>query len=162
MTVTTNTATVRGVDVAPSAVGDGKQEIVLTRTVELAASESASTINFCRIPSNARITGLSRVYWDDLATSGSPTLDIGLFAVDGNVTSDDDALNDGLALSAVSTAGIGSPVVKDIANYGLPAWDHVANVTADPGGFLDVKGTVKDASTTATGTVTLELRYFPG
>ncbi len=162
MSVTTNTATVRGIDTPPSQTGAAKREVVITRTVELAASDSSSTINFCRIPSNARITGLSRIYWDDLATSGSPTLDIGLYAVNANVTSDDDALNDGLALSAVSTAGIGSPVIKDIANYGLPAWDHVANVTADPGGFLDVKGVIRDAATTATGTVTLELRYYPG
>lgn len=163
MSVTSNTATVRGVNVGAGAVGDGKREQCMIRTVEIAASDSSSTIDFqLRIPSSARISGLSRVYWDDLATSGSPTLDLGLYAVNGNVTSDDDALNDGLALSAVSTAGIGSPVVKDIANYGLPAWDHVANVTADPGGYLDVKGIVRDAATTATGTVTLELRFVPG
>ena len=159
----TITATVRGSSEAPSAVGDGPREIVMTRTIEVAASASATLIDFqCRIPSSARITGLSRIYWDDLATSGSPTLDLGLYAVNSNVTSDDDALNDGLALSAVSTAGIGSPVVKDIVSYGLPAWDHVANVTADPGGFLDVKGVVRDAATNAAGTVTLELRYFAG
>lgn len=155
------TATVRGSSTYVSPVGSGPKEVVEIRTVELAASASATTIDFqVRIPANARITGLSRIYWDDLATSGSPTLDLGLYAVDSNVTSDDDALNDGLALSSVSTAGIGSPVVKDIANYGLPAWDHVANVTANPGGYLDVKGIVRDAATTATGTVTLELRYL--
>lgn len=159
----TQTSTVRGVDVGASQVGDGKQEQVMTRTVELTAAASGDIIDFrLRVPSSFRITGLSRVYWDDLATSGSPTLDIGLYAVNANVTSDDDALNDGLALSAVSTAGIGSPVVKDIANYGLPAWDHVANVTSDPGGHLDVKGIVRDAATTATGTVTIELRGQAG
>jgi hypothetical protein len=162
MTVTVNTATRRQVDVSGGNTGDANQERILVATVELAASDSSSTISFGKIPSNARILAASKVYWDDLATSGSPTLDLGLKAVNANVTTDDDCLNDGLALSAVSTANVGAFVVKDIANVGLPAWDYVANVTADPGGLLEVLGTVRDAATTATGTVTLELHYIPG
>lgn len=125
-------------------------------TVELAASASATTIDFGEIPANARILGSSTLYWDDLATSGSPTLDIGLVAVNSNITSDDDCLNDGLALSSAST---GSKVVKDAANYGLPAWDFVNAQASNPGGVLSVQGIVRDAATTATGTVTLELYY---
>lgn len=128
----------------------------LTATVELAASASGTTVTFGRIPSNARILSVSKVYWDDLATSGSPTLDIGLINVDSNITDDPDALNDGLALSSAST---GSAVVKDIANSGLPAWDHVNGQTSDPGGELIVRGVVKDAATNATGTITLDLLY---
>lgn len=128
----------------------------LCATVELAASASGTTIDFGYIPSNARILGASRVYNDDLATSGSPTLDIGLIAVDSNVTSDADAINDGLALSSAASDVL---AIKDIANLGLPAWDLVADVTADPGGSLLVQGVVKDAATTATGTITLDLYY---
>lgn len=139
-------------------VGKGEATAIksLVSTVELASSTAGTTIDFGNIPSNARITGASTLYWDDLATTGSPTIDIGLFAVSGNITDDDDALNDGLALSSASNG----KVVKDAANYALPAWDYVNGQTSDPGGSLKVKGTVKDASTTDTGTVTLELYYY--
>lgn len=162
MTVTVNTATRRQIDVPGGSVGHANSPRVLIATVEIAASESASTISFGKIPSNARILQASKVYWDDLATSGSPTLDLGLFPVNGNITADDDALNDGLAISAVSTANVGAFVVKDIVNAGLPAWDFVNGQTSDPGGLLEVKGTVKDAPTHTTGTVTMELHYIPG
>lgn len=151
------TATQRRAD-TNLAIGKGESGTlkVLPATVELAASASGTTISFGYIPSNARVLSLSKVYWDDLATSGAPTLDIGLIAVDGNITSDTLALNDGLALSAAST---GSPVVKDIANTGLPAWDFVSGQGSDPGGTFEVQGIVRDAATTATGTLTLELVY---
>lgn len=162
MTVTTNTATVRR-DAAKAVIGKGAAGQLVhlgARTVEVAASESASTIDFGNIPSNLRIAGASRIYWDDLATSGSPTLDLGLFAVDGNITDDDDALNDGLALSSVSTANVGAVVVKDIANFGKMAYEFVNGQTTDPKGQLKIKGTIKDAPTHTTGTVTLDLYAY--
>lgn len=128
----------------------------LCATVELAAASSGDTITFGRIPSNARILPLSRIYKDDLATSGSPTLDIGLIAVKNNITSDPDAINDGISLSATAAW---ADVVKDPANGGLPAWDFVNGQTTDPGGEFIVRGVVKDAATTATGTITLDLYY---
>lgn len=151
------TATQRRAD-TNLAVGKGESGTVknLTATVELAASASATTIAFGYIPSNARILSLSKLYWDDLATSGLPTLDVGLVAVNSNITSDDDCLNNGLALSSAST---GSAVINDVANSGLPAWGHVNGQTSDPGGTFLVQGIVRDAATTATGTVTLDLVY---
>lgn len=131
---------------------------LLVSTVEFAATTAVTnTVKFGKIPSNARIAGCSRVYWDDLATTGSPTLDIGLGAVNGNVTDDPDALNDGLDVAAVSTTDVGSRVVKDIANLGLPAWDYVNGVTSDPGGELEVYGSIVDAGTTVTATISIEL-----
>lgn len=127
---------------------------LICATVELAASASGTTIFLGRIPSNARILPTGLIYNDDLATSGSPTLDIGLGSVDSNVTSDPDAINNGLALSAATTT---TTILADPANAGLPAWDLVASVTSDPGGELDVYASVKDAATTATGTITVEL-----
>lgn len=154
------TATVRRA-VTDTAIGAGIAGSVknLCATVELAASASGTTIDFGDIPSNARILASSRIYWDDLATSGSPTLDLGLVAVNGNITSDDDALTNGLALSSVSTANVGAQVINDFANAGLPAWDHVNGQSSDPGGVLQVQGIVRDAATTATGTITLDLYY---
>ena len=129
----------------------------LCATVELAASASATTVTFGRIPSNARILPLSRIYKDDLATSGSPTLDLGLIAVRSNITSDDDCINDGISLSATAAW---ADVVKDPANGGLPCWDLVNGQTSDPGGEFIVRGIVRDAATTATGTITLDLYYI--
>jgi len=133
------------------------------RTIELAPSASGTIVDFkMRIPSSARIDMRgSHVYWDDLATSGAPTLDIGLYAVDSNITSDDDALNDGLALTTAQTVLTGASVIKDFANGGKQAWEFVNGQTSDPGGFFDVKGIVRDAPTlTNTGTITLDLKYY--
>lgn len=131
--------------------------IVLDSTVEAAAAASAGSVyTMARIPSNARIHGLSRIAFDDLASSGSPTLDIGLKAVDSNVTTDADALNDGIdCASAAGTAN----VIKDIANNGKRAWEYVNGVTEDPGGFLDVTISVLDAAVNTGGTISLTLVY---
>lgn len=130
---------------------------VLLSTVALPASASGTIIDFGNIPSNARIMGVSQIMADDLATSGSPTLDIGFQAVNSNITTDPDALNDGLAISSALTA---TSVVKGIENRGKRAWEYVASQTTDPGGQLTVIGTVKDAATNAAGDVTLELLYY--
>lgn len=128
----------------------------LCATVELAAAASGDTVTFGRIPANARILPSSRLYNDDLATSGSPTFDLGLIAVDSNITSDPDAIGNGFALDA---AGSDVVTISDIANAGLPAWDFVNGQSSDPGGEFIVRGVVKDAATTATGTITLDLYY---
>lgn len=153
----TFTATVRRA-ATDSVIGNGIAGTVKNHsaTVEVTASASGSTIDFGDIPANARILASSRVYFDDLATSGSPTLDLGLLAVNSNITSDDDCLNDGLALSSAST---GSFVIKDFANAGLPAWDHVNGQSTAVAGNLNVQGVIRDAATTATGTITLDLYY---
>jgi hypothetical protein len=132
---------------------------VLLSTVEITTATTVGrTVSFGRIPSNARILGASKLYWDDLATSGSPTLDLGLAAVNGNLVNADDpnALLDAGAISAAST---GALVVTDHANLGLPAWDYVASETTDPGGELEVYGSLVDAPINKAGTVTLELHY---
>ncbi len=151
--------TVRGVFATQGVgqAGDTKTKIL---TVEVTAAASTTSTYFglkCRIPSIARITGFSKVHFDDLASTGSPTLDIGLFNVNNNITDDDDALNDGID---VFTAAGSSAVVKDISNYGKRAWEFVNGQTSDPGGELEVKITLKDADTNTGGTVTLELSYI--
>lgn len=125
-------------------------------TIELAASSSADTIYMGRVPSNARFLPVCLIHNDDLATTGSPTLDIGLASVDSNVTSDPDAINNGIALSSATNTTI---LHADTTNAGLPAWDLVNGQSTDPGGELDIYGTVKDAATTATGTLTWNIFY---
>lgn len=125
---------------------------IVEATVEVTAAADANSIyTMMRIPSSARISGLSQIAFDDLASSGSPTLDIGLKAVDGNITTDPDALNDGInCYTAAGTAKF----VKDIANYGKEAWEYVNGVTSDPGGCFDVIVTLADAAANTGGTIT--------
>ncbi len=135
--------------------GEGSSaKVLVCATIELAASASGTTVKLGRIPSNARILPTGLIYNDDLATSGSPTLDIGLGSVGSNVTSDPDAINNGLALSAATTT---TTVMADPANAGKQAWEFVSGQSSDPGGELDIYGSVKDAATTATGTLTVEI-----
>lgn len=130
----------------------------LTATIELAAQATfPHTIEFGHIPSNARIASGSKVYWDKLATA-TTTLDLGLGAFDGNLVNadDPDALNVTLDVTSAGSADL----LADHANFGLPAWDLVASETTDPGGELKVYGTVQDALTTGTGTITVSVDYY--
>lgn len=127
-------------------------------TVEVGAADSAtSTYLMARLPSNARILGLSRIHTDDLASAGAPTLDIGVFNRTGKllITDDPDALNDGVdAATATDVA-----VIKDIANYGKRLWEYVASQTEDPKTDLDIKVSLVDADVNVGGTMTIELYY---
>ncbi len=130
---------------------------VWVETVELTAATANDTVYLAVIPSNARILGMSKVYWDDLASSGSPTLDLGFTPIrSGDFTADPDALNDGLD---VATAAGSSAVIKDVANYGKRAYEFINGLTADPKCDLYLIGSIVDAGTNQTGTVTLELFY---
>ena len=156
----TNDATERK---AASKLAPGKGDAqnvkaLVCSTIELAASASGSTVFLGRVPSNARILPTGLIANDDLATSGSPTLDIGFGSVDSNITSDPDALNNGIALNSVTST---TTVMADAANAGKYAWEFVSGQTSDPGGLLDVYATVKDAATNAEGSLTAEIYgYF--
>jgi hypothetical protein len=156
MAVVNLTATRRGVKAA-GGKGEGPSMKVAVATVEVGSADSAtSTYTMFRIPSNARILGPSTLYADDLASTGSPTIDIGLFSVDGNITSDDDAIR---ADIDVATAAANTRVISDVANLGKQAWEFVSGQTSDPGGVFEVKLTLKDAAVNVGGTLTLELYY---
>lgn len=132
-------------------------------TVEVGAADSAtSTYRLARIPSNARISGLSRLHYDDLASAASPTLDIGVFNTNipfarTAITNDPVALNDGIDAGAASGASVA--VIKDKANYGKRLWEYVNGQTTDPGGLLDIVVSLVDADVNVGGTMTLELVY---
>lgn len=127
-----------------------------TRTVGVPVSASASTIDFnLRIPTDCRIDPASRIYYDLLGTTAT-TLDIGFKAVNGNITTSYTAVFDGLPLVAASTANSGMRILSQI-NGGKKVWE-LLGLTSDPGGFVDVVGQIKDAATTATGYVSLDLK----
>lgn len=155
MAIVTKTATIVGINAVTS---QGLSATVKHKvaTIELDGTESAgSTIAFFEIPSDARVITLSKIFNDDLASSGAPTLDVGLKAVNGNVTSDDDAF---FADHDLATAGSKSLVV-DHAKAGKQAWEFVNGVTKNPRGGLIVYATIKDAAINVAGTLTLEMFY---
>lgn len=128
-------------------------------TVEVGSADSQnSTYLLAKLPSNARIVaGPSKAYWDDLASTGAPTLDIGIFPVrTGDFTSDDDALRADLD---VATAGTGASLVADIANYGKRLWEFINGQTTDPKCDCYIYGTLKDAAVNVGGTLTVEIFY---
>lgn len=127
-----------------------------TETVEVGSADSAtSTYHMARLPSNFRLSGASKAYWDDLASSGSPTLDIGIFPVkSGDFTGDDDAINDGLDAATVNAVGIS--MIKDPVNVGKRLWEFINGVTVDPKCEVDIFVTLKDADVNTGGTLTLE------
>lgn len=156
---------ITGLDTVPVVLADpgegGGRVHYWCETVETSATEddsASSTYELARIPSNARILGLSKLSWDDLATTGSPTIDIGVYNIGTrtDITEDDDALNDGLD---AATAASSASVVKDIANYGKRLWEYVNGQTSDPKCDLSIKAKIKDAAITEAGTITLELLY---
>ena len=151
-----------GLDNVPKALADpgeaGGRVRCWVETVEVGAADSASsTYLLARLPSNAVILPTSTLYWDDLTTIGSPTVDVGVFNQTGatGITDDDDALAANLDVTSAGS----NALPADIANYGLPLWDLVASQTSDPGKLLDIKATLKDAAVAGSGTMTLVLNY---
>lgn len=137
--------------------GEGAKLNIITVTKSVTARADGNTMKMVRLPSNARIHGVSTVYFDDLATTGAPTLDIGIAPVDDSankITADPDALNDGIALASAGTA----KVIKDHANYGKRLFE-LLGLAEDPNGFLDIYVSFVDAVTDTTGDVTMEVGY---
>jgi hypothetical protein len=148
----------RQADVTPGP-GNASSLCVLTATRSVTARTNGNTMKMVRLPSRARLHGLSRVNWDDLASTGSPTLDIGIAPVNdaaNAVTADPDALNDGLDLFTAAGTAL---MIKDHANYGKQVWEYVAGLTQDPNMEMDIYVSFVDAATNTTGDVTLEV-YF--
>ena len=128
--------------------------IVLDSTYSVPASTVVGhEIVFARIPTTARINGVSRLFND--ALGASVTLSIGLKAVQGNFTTSNTAV---AAATAVATAG-SFTIPGDHVNAGRFVWE-LLGLTADPGGFADVIGVTAGATTTASAQdVTLSLVY---
>ena len=136
--------------------GDAGNLKKMTATVELPASAAIGYVaKLARLPSNARLHSGCELYWDALATT-SPDLDIGVHSVDSNITSDDDAINDGLDGGA---AGAAVKMIKTIDDIGDQLWTHVNGQTSDPGGELDIVVTVTVTALVAGGTFVADIEY---
>lgn len=126
-------------------------------THEVANGDSAtSTYHVARLPSNARLSGLSRLNHDDLQTTGSPTLDIGTYNVFDGTADSATSINDGID---AANAGADVVMVKDPANMGQYIWE-IAGASSDPGGYIDIRFSVQDAAIDLGGTVTTSVVYY--
>jgi hypothetical protein len=148
-------------DAEPSVLGDAGLHGGVTRSYtivhEVTAGDSAtSTYRMARLPSNCRLLGSSTISLDDLASTGSPTIDIGVENIPGGsaITADPDAINDGID---AATAATGTPVIKTIDNYGKKLYEFVNGQTTDPKGDLEVYLSIVDADVNSGGTVVMQL-----
>ena len=133
--------------------GGNVKGFVATVAVSAAASDT-STYGMGLIPSNARLLGISRFHSDDLASTGSPTMDIGLRAT--SITDDPDALSNGHDVTGIVDAG----AVSALEKLGQRAWEFVNGQTVDPKGQLEVYVSLDDADANTGGDITLELYYI--
>jgi len=151
----TTAATVRraAADAVPSK-GDGGNLKIITATKSLASPAQNSTHKFARFDSNTRLHSLSRVYWGDFASAGSPTLSIGLASVNNNFgAAAPTALNSGLDLSTATPAG--APLILAPASSGKMLWE-LAGLATDPGGQIDVYATIAAAAGNLTADITMD------
>jgi len=153
MAIETVTGTVLGAQaVQGHGWGGNVKGKVATATVAAAASDT-STYGMFSIPSEARLLGISRFYSDDLASTGSPTMDIGLRGT--AITNDPDALSNGHDVTGV----VDARAVGGIELLGQRAWEFVNGQTTDPGGNLEVFVSLVDADANTGGDISLELFY---
>ncbi len=130
---------------------------VIDFVVEVGSADSdTSTYHIAHLPSNCRLSGLSWLAWDDLASTGSPVLDIGTFNFADGTADDKDSINDSVSCAA---AGVNVQLFGDIADNGLYLWDIGTSPSSDPGGFIDIKITLDDADVNVGGTIAGSIIY---
>lgn len=141
--------------------GEGTNLRYLITTKSVTARTAGNTLKVATLPWTARIAGNSLISFDDLASSGSPTIDAGTAAntdPKNAITADPDSLTDGIDVFTSATGGT-AKLIKDHANYGKTLWE-LHGLTADPGGLCDIYLSFVDANTNVTGDVTTEIFYF--
>lgn len=131
---------------------------VRSATMTVGSSDSAtSTYTFFKIPSNAIILSNSLFESDDLASTGSPTMDIGVKPVITNsaVTADPDLLNDGID---VATAAVSRKLLKNLTKANQQVWE-LLGLSEDPKEELYLYVTLADAAVNVGGKIHVELMY---
>jgi hypothetical protein len=144
-------------------VNDG----IIPTTANTPAASINSTFQFLRVPSNCKIKKL----WFESGAQAAGTMNLGLtYATDGSVnsTSPPTVVGAGGATlfgSAIALTAASGPtdVTNQSTNYTadkrqLPLW-KAAGLTADPGGYFDITGTLAAAITTGGGLMGLTVVY---
>jgi hypothetical protein len=143
---------------APGLAG-GKVRVWSETVVVGSDDTDTSTYHVARLPSNARIMGQSFFSCDDLASSGSPTMDIGCYPINSEFTADVDALNDGLDVATAALNRVSFLKSTSPEKFGKMLWEFIANVTVDPKCEIDIKIVLDDADVNSGGDVYVEIYY---
>lgn len=139
------------------------RELVAVGTVEVAATDSATSVyRFCRIPSNAIVNSIM-LFNDDLDSGTAVTFDCGLHktATDGGAALDADVF--ATAIATAQSANLTGVQLRfeaaDINGVEKRAWELGA-LTVDPTAEYDVTMTLGGTLTgIQAGTLTLVVRY---
>lgn len=131
-----NGATIQ--DQPPVSHNGGRVRTVIDHMVSVDLAENA-TILMARLPSNAVLHPQSEVHFDDMGTG--VTLDIGTANATGG-TDDPDAINAGID---VASAAGSAALFANITDHGKALWE-LAGLSSDPGGNIDVYGSLVDAN----------------
>jgi hypothetical protein len=149
------TATGRGDKAIAEGVSTRYGLNVFESTVEVsAASSDGSTYKMALVPSSARISAQSKIITDDLASTGSPVMLVGVSG--DQITNDPDAMHTGADVTAA--AGVSESILEDPADAGKYLWE-LAGESSDPGGMIWIQFEVETAATNTGGTATLSLVY---
>jgi|SRR5271170_727880 len=162
--------------VVPNTTGEGAPGYlreVSGSVTPVAADAAGSTYQFCRVPSNAKIKSI----WLVSQAQGAGAIDIGVYYSDSTVDGTAPA-NQGLVVPTTGKTFFASQVSLASAVSGDETFQNQATagaynaslmntqlwsalgLTADPGGFFDIVGTVDTtAVTTGGGLAGLSVRY---
>ncbi len=121
---------------------------------EIGTHSATSTFTLLRIPTNAIIVDGFIAGDAGFASAGTATVDVGLEAVGGNVTSDLDILLDAVDIETAAfkyhffnDSGAGVANIEDACK---PIWELLGE-TSDPGGFVNIVITLNTTLTTGDG-----------
>lgn len=127
---------------------------VSTATHTFSTDDATSTFKMVRLPTNHIIIGGWLQVDAAITSAGTATADVGLAAVDSNLTGDVDCLLDGVDIETAAAkyhffddSGAG---VKNIEDSNKQIWD-LLGASSDPGGFVDVMLTLNTTLTAGDG-----------
>jgi hypothetical protein len=133
----------------------GQNEIGVMRGVSgfvtaVAADAAGSTYRFCRVPSNAVVKQV--LFESEAQGAGNVSLGVYRTAADGGAVVDADLFASRIDCASLVVQGdyTNESTQYNLNERNMPLW-QAAGLTSDPGGFLDIAGTV-DTTAVTTGT----------
>jgi len=165
---------ITSLDASPAVIstaGEGGRSLLQSISsgdvIGVASSSINATYQFVRVPSNCKV---KQVIFDSEAQAAG-AVDIGVYyATDGTGGQPTSllaaaAISQALFASAVALTSLSQPtdVTNESGTYtpakrNQPLW-QAAGLTADPGGYFDIVGTLTTAITTGTGKMGLTVNY---
>jgi len=132
---------------------------VFASFVDMAVGDSiGSLLYFGRVPSSALIHPASRVY--NQALGAAVTLRLGFYKPNGGVVLSNNALTPTLLdMNTADLSGLGKPLNGlTVLLMHMPAW-QLANLSADPGGLLDIVGEIQGAAVGTAGRILMSCMF---